>query len=250
MSWAEAKWIVDNVGSNVGGGFVEYDTAGSYTFTVPAGVTIISVTACGGGGGGGTGNNSGSSTSYGGPGGGGGAAVVGRKFAVTPGQTLAITVGAGGTVSSNTTTGKGGDTVIGALLTLGGGYGGGGDGAPGGVPGGDGGGCGGCGGGNPWGHSDDVLRYSGSTLPEYGMNGITGCGGNRGANGSRVFGGGGGGGSLGNGGNGARYELAATPGSRGGGGGGQYYGRGMSEESDAAKGGAGYVRIGWGVCMD
>lgn len=242
MSWGEAKWIVDNVGSNVGGGFAEFETAGSHTFTVPAGVTIISVTACGGGAGGTYPSNASSSYKYGGAGGGGGAAVVGRKFAVTPGQAIAITVGAGGAVDAN-----GGDTVIGTLLTLGGGkctvdYG-----APGGNAGGDGGGCGGCGGGNPWYKSSSQISNSGLTPAEPGMNGITGCGGNRGpdVSSSDMACGGGGGGSLGNGGNGAGSTVAATNGSRGGGGGGCYY-----YKSNGGKGGNGYVRIGWGVCMD
>lgn len=246
MSWGEAKWIVDNVGSNVGGGFVEYETPGNHTFTVPAGVTVISVTACGGGGGGNYGISD--SISGSGSGGGGGAAVVGRKFAVTPGQTIAITVGTGGNYGND-----GGNTIIGNLLTLGGGK------APirnsvhgfyaAGLSGGDGGGNGGI--GNLTGNG---YRYS---TQQSGQAGIRGCGGlaysGFDSDGSKL--GGGGGGSLGNGGNGSAKQTtsssdprpSATNGSRGGGGGGA---ASSSDYGPPGKGGDGYVYIGWGVCMD
>src|SRR5487761_2727078 len=65
---------------------VPYNTAGTYTFTVPAGVTSVKVEAWGAGAGG-----------WGGVGGGGGGAYAGNfALPVTPGNTYTITVGAGG----------------------------------------------------------------------------------------------------------------------------------------------------------
>lgn len=69
------------------------------TFIVPAGVTQISVTCFGGGGAGG----GASATSRNGGGGGGGASVTVTNYPVTPGSSLTIVVGQGGTgVSANT----------------------------------------------------------------------------------------------------------------------------------------------------
>lgn len=62
-----------------------FSTVGADTFTVPAGVTTLTVVAGGGGGGGG--NNSG---------GGGGGAIVTSSLSVTDGQILALFVGGGG----------------------------------------------------------------------------------------------------------------------------------------------------------
>jgi hypothetical protein len=69
---------------------VTFNTAGSYTFTVPSGVTSVQVVATGAGGGGGGlwGLQAGSV--------GGGGAVVTSTLAVTAGQTLALVVGGGG----------------------------------------------------------------------------------------------------------------------------------------------------------
>jgi hypothetical protein len=69
-----------------------FDTAGNTTFVVPAGVTQLRVSVWGGGGGGGAGMNV---SPYAGSGGGAGGYVE-STFAVTPGQTYTITVGAGG----------------------------------------------------------------------------------------------------------------------------------------------------------
>jgi hypothetical protein len=72
---------------------VIYTVPGSYTFTVPTGVTTINVTLVGGGGSGGAG--SGSPNFYAGGGGGaGGAAYASRS--VSGGQTLAVVVGQNG----------------------------------------------------------------------------------------------------------------------------------------------------------
>ncbi len=84
--------------------------SGTFTFTVPAGCTAVRITATGGGGSGQTGPGGG----LGGNGGGAAGTVIKRQ-AVTPGQVLTITVGAGGTGSL----GSGGNTtVVNATLGL------------------------------------------------------------------------------------------------------------------------------------
>ncbi|AWD92426.1 tail fiber protein [Xanthomonas phage Carpasina] len=76
-------------------------------FTVPAGVNRVSISGCGagaGGGGGGTRNDrvnaSSTATATGGGGGGAGQPINNVQYAVTPGSTLTITVGAGGAAGS------------------------------------------------------------------------------------------------------------------------------------------------------
>jgi len=81
--------------------YVNYATPGTYTFTVPSGVTTISAMAVGGGGAGDDGN-----TGDGGGGGGSGASAgYFSNLTVTSGSTLSIVVGAGGLATSikNTT---------------------------------------------------------------------------------------------------------------------------------------------------
>src|SRR5690554_6195879 len=81
----------------------------SGTWTVPAGVTEITVEAWGAGGGGGGSN----SNNSGGSGGGGGGHTT-NTFSVTPGQSVAYTVGAGGAAGAANagTGGDGGQTTI------------------------------------------------------------------------------------------------------------------------------------------
>jgi len=99
------------------------------SFTVPAGVTTLYLSACAGGGGGGSGatNNGGQSSLVGGGGGGGGGAgqfVYKKAFAVTPGQVIPITVGGAGAGAEGSAAGagkfggNGGSTVVGTLVTL------------------------------------------------------------------------------------------------------------------------------------
>lgn len=83
-----------------------FNTPGTATFTVPNGVTRVKATVVGGGGGG---SNSaatvvapGANTSSGGGGGAGGMAV--GLYTVTPGQTVTVTVGAGGTAQATGST--------------------------------------------------------------------------------------------------------------------------------------------------
>ena len=72
-----------------------FTTPGSHSWTVPPGVTHISVQALGGGGGGGDGVASDGQSAAGGPGG----LVTSGNLAVTPGQALTIVVGGGGGAS-------------------------------------------------------------------------------------------------------------------------------------------------------
>lgn len=87
-------WVqITPLNSNI----VTYNTPGTYTFTVPAGVTSINANIVGGGGGGSSANsgcNYGSSNSGGGGGGSGG--YRSQSISVTPGENLNIVVGAGG----------------------------------------------------------------------------------------------------------------------------------------------------------
>lgn len=154
-----------------------YTSNGS--FTVPAGVTQIWVSGCagGGGGGGGAGANGSAATSAGGGGGGAGQSIIRVPYTVTPGQSISITIGAGGTVGAGGANGAnnggaggaGGNTVVGSLVTLTGGSGGGG-----GISSGASGGSGG----------------TGFPNGSYGDDGVAFCGGGAGA--SSPFGGGGG----------------------------------------------------------
>lgn len=248
------------VGSAGLSGFQEFTTPGAFSFTVPAGVTLVSLTACGGGGGGAAGvcSNSSGSLKRGGGGGGGGAAVFGKKVSVTPGQTISGTVGAGGAggtfyvygYNASSNGASGGATIIGEILTL---AGGGGCLAKsdlssisfGGVEGGEGGGRGGNGGAQ--------VNQQASN----GGGGVWGPGG-KGANGI-ALGGGGGGGSIGLGGNGSSKNSDTTeggnlssPGNLGGGGGGGFGldPNGETSGGNGADGGDGYVKFSWGVCMD
>jgi hypothetical protein len=94
----------------------------SGTWTCPAGVTQIYVTASAGGGGGGGGTSAASS----GGGGGGGAAIHKTQYAVTPSTIYTTTIGAGGTAGAvgGGLGGTGGTTTIPTLFTLLGGAGG------------------------------------------------------------------------------------------------------------------------------
>ena len=85
-------------------GQTAYTTAGTYSYVVPAGVTSVSVVAVGGGGGGGGTNDTNSRG-----GGGGGALAYVNNISVTPGETLTVTVGAGGLGGANGASGTSGD---------------------------------------------------------------------------------------------------------------------------------------------
>jgi hypothetical protein len=82
---------------------------GNGTFTIPAGVTKLKVTVVGGGGGGCSGGGFGQNGTRGG--GGGGGTAIKYLTGLTPGNTLAVTVGAGGTANSQPG-GDGGDSTV------------------------------------------------------------------------------------------------------------------------------------------
>ena len=86
----------------------------SGNWTVPAGVTSVTVEAWGGGGAGGGQNQN----SDGGGGGGGGAYVRSTSIAVTPGDTIAVSVGAGGVGVAGGTGGTGGDSFFNNSTTV------------------------------------------------------------------------------------------------------------------------------------
>lgn len=100
----------------------------SGSWTVPANVTSVDVFLFGGGGGAGYTKNvsSGDDSSNGQGGGGGSGRMAKSTLTVTPGQSIAITIGAGGAVgSSGGRGGNGGTTSFGSLLSAQGGSGGG-----------------------------------------------------------------------------------------------------------------------------
>jgi len=125
-----SAWVSQAAASGYAGPNATVYASGSGTFTIPSGITRLKVTVIGGGGGGG--NNT-----AGGGGGGGGAAIK-WLTSVTPGNTLAYTVGGGGatdgsgstssvssgTQSISTISATGGASPQGAASPIGCGYGG------------------------------------------------------------------------------------------------------------------------------
>jgi hypothetical protein len=226
-------------------------STGPATFSVPTGVTSVRVLAVAGGAGGGNAFNGSAS----GGGGGAGGVVVHSTFPVSPGGTVALSVGAGGAggvVSPDAATGKGvngSNTTFGGITALGGGGGGhypeiGGD--PNGIgnPGGSGGGGGGAGiPGIPGGTATQGPSGGGTG---YGYGGGT-CQGTGISNGSTSCGGGGGAGASGipgvsnsrggAGGSGYSWPVNSTTYAGGGGGGGAGVDRGGAGGSGG--GGAG-----------
>ena len=218
---------------------------GTQTYTIPEGFSSMDAFAVGGGG---LGSSSDYSNKTGGGGGGGGYTKTVKGIAITPGQTLACTVGPGATSSVNgnpSTIVRNGTTLISAGGGKGiqksssgsdGGSGGGsgnssGDGYPGGSDGRDGGG------------SLYVGSGQGSTTRAFGEPSGTlyagGGGGGAGKNGSGGAGGSEGGGKGGNLSSNGSNGSANTGG--GGGGGGMYaYG---SNESQGGSGGSGIILL-------
>lgn len=110
---------------NTAGNVAVYSTPGSYTFTVPAGVTQLMVEVLGGGGAGGASANGGSASISGNAGGGGGAGGYSRKLcSVSPGALVAVTVGLGGAAVASGNGGNGGSSSFGSFCSATGGSGG------------------------------------------------------------------------------------------------------------------------------
>jgi hypothetical protein len=206
----------------------------SGTWTVPQGVTTILVSGCAGGGGGGGGGASNSTSGGAGSGGGGGAgqSVIKKTISVTPGSTITVTIGAGGSAGSGGAAnggsggngGNGGNTTLvtgsTTLLSLTAGSGG----------------SGGSGGGGAGGGSNGYPSGS------YGTDGgvISGVGG-MGA--SSPFGGGGGAGRAGGGGGITAYGAYGY--GSGGGGGGCAYGTTTGTGGNGGTGAPGILIIEW-----
>jgi hypothetical protein len=235
---------VSNVGIDCVANTLSFTTPGSYTWTVPDGLTSISIVATGGGGGGGglSGPNAAQA--------GGAGALVTSTLSVTPGQVLSLVVGGGGGGGADGPSfapggysygaggGGGGSSNIGAggneAVIAGGGGGGG---TYGGGAGGDAGGAAGAGGSG-----------GGANVFGSGTGGGGGSGGIGGAAGSDPFSVGVGG-SNGNGGaGGAGGNNAGTTILGGSGGSGAGAGAGASNQtSDTSDGGGGGGYGGGGV---
>jgi hypothetical protein len=191
--------LTNSSSSAVSVGQSAYTTAGTFTFTVPAGVTSISAVVIGGGGGGAGADNAQIRNETNGGGGGGGLAY--GTISVTPGETLNITVGTGG--NGGAADGNGGaggtSTIVRSATTLLSGGGG--------------------TGGTYRNNGNSTGGASGGTARIGGGSG--GAGGAQ-SNNSGATGGGGAGGYSGNGGAGGAFNSAgsASTGAGGGGGGG------------------------------
>jgi len=191
---------------------VEYTTPGSYSWTVPAGVTSVCV-VCVGGGGGPAANTSGAC------GAGGGGLGYKNNIAVTAGHVYDVVVGAGGTRATSGTAGSGGNSSFSRAGTTH-------------VS-----GLGGAGG--ICGNNGDPA--GGSYTGDGGGNG--GNGGNRNSSTTGAGGGGGAGGYSGNGGVGGAAD-ATNNGGNGSGGAGGGGGSGGSVDSAGSGGGVGIYGAG------
>lgn len=170
-----------------------FDTPGVTEWTVPSGITSISVVCVGGGG---AGHGATGATGSGGSAGGGGALNWTNNHPVTPGETLTIAVAQGGIASNGIGT-SGGDSFVyndaGYICLAKGGNA-----------------------GQPTGTTSGGLRSSGFPSNQGGTGGTGGGGTSR----TVGNGGGGAGGYTGNGGNGSSGSGNGSAGSGGGGGGG------------------------------
>ncbi len=183
-------------------GTVVFDSSGSWT--VPGGVTSLSLQVWGGGGGGGS--SSGANQGAGGGGGGGGGYSTGT-VAVTPGQSISFTVGAqaaGGGHDNETSSGESGNlsSILGIIANGGGGGSDGANGFP--APGGGGGG-----GNNDNGDAGALANGTGNNTGNGGNGGNAGgTTGTGGAGGTASLQNGSGGGAPGGGGGGGNVHNA------------------------------------------
>lgn len=250
-----AQYSVDMGGITV---LTNCAAAGTYSYIVPEGVTEVIVKAWGAGGGGGR-SSPGQSTYPAGPGGGGG--FVQGTYAVTPGDTLAMTVGGGGgagpDLGANRGPGGGGggyssvsnSTASLLLVVAGGGGGGGGSdnvntvdthGGAGGAGGGMVGGAGADGGGSVGAAGSGGSQVAGGIGPGDAGDGAAFTGG-AGAD-SQVETGSGSavnGGAPGDGGHGGQASAVNLNDASGGGGGGGYFGGGGGDHKAKNNGGSG-----------
>lgn len=230
-SGAQLASNVTNVNVACSFNAVSFTLPGTYTWTVPAGVTSVQVVATGGGGGGG------GTTSYAAGQAGGAGAVVSSTLAVAAGQVFNIVVGAGGGAGTSPPNGScasggggGGASSLdagstGQVIAGGGGAGGGCNNA---TPGGSGGGTNGAGG-------------NGGAIGGIFTGGSGGSGGIGGAGGSGMFGSGGAAGGNGNGGaGGGGGHNGPYPGGAGGSGSGTGTGGNDTNNDLAGGGGGGY----------
>jgi hypothetical protein len=202
-----------------------YTTAGTYSWVAPACVSFVSVVAVGGGGGSRAAFNAGCSTYRGMGGGAGGGLGYRNGYAVTPGNSYTVIVGAAGTGAGGTypTSCKGGDSYFISTCVVSGGGGG----SSGFFY------CGGCAAGGPG-------AYTGTGGGSGGVGGDIFCGYRR------AGGGGGAGGYSGNGGAGGRYSspAAGVAGAGGSGGGG---GSATTVDTGTGGGGGGVGILGQGA---
>jgi hypothetical protein len=238
---------VTNVGINCVTNTVSFTTPGIYTWTVPDGLTSISIVATGGGAGGG-----GMSAANVGQAGGAGAVITGT-LSVTPGQVLSLVVGGGGGAGAN-----GPVNGNGFFFGAGGGGGGssnvdagsdqqiiaGGGGGAGSYEGGAGGDAGGTGGAGGNGGNAPLFGGTGGGGGSGGIGGVAGSGsGASGASGSNGNGGAGGAGGSNN--------NNTIPGGSGGSSTGAGVGAGPNQNrpTDGAGGGGGYGGGGSGAIL-
>lgn len=228
----------------------EFTSVGSTSWTVPAGVTKVEVLVVAGGGAGGY-----ATTNQTGPGGGGaGGLIYDPAYSVTPGQSISVVVGAGGTGAiAGGQADNGDNSQFGELIAIGGGGGGaGGNGTP---PTADG-AAGGSGGGGGAAGTAEERRYGGAGTPGQGHSG-----GDAGWDSANLSTGGGGGGAGtpgepgmdgvqqgdlanatrgGNGGQGLEFSISGTPKYyAGGGGGGMYFQEAQCVSGTGGVGGGG-----------
>lgn len=257
---------IDELAGMSGGTLESQIFTGSGSFVVPDNVTTILYLLIGGGGGGG-GNPSGNNR---GGGGGGGGQIIQGSMPVTPAETLAIAIAAGGIGSIGSGSAGGNSSITGALRTITS-YGGGGgstgtadggsagNGWPGGTStatSGGGGGGGGDGGYSVGGNGDNSAPTAGrGNAGGGGIANSSGAGGAAGGSSRFAAGGaggpaspnrskgGGGGAGLEAGGNGGNGLTPTTAGGIGAGGGGG--GDATSTEESGADGGPGYCVIMW-----
>lgn len=125
MPWADPVTVPNVNTTSLAGRLQVYSTPGTYTFTVPDGITQVMVEVIAGGGAGGASADGTSGSIAGNCGAGGGGGGFSKKLCtVTPAGTVTVTVGAGGSGATNTAGTAGGSSSFGAFCSATGGSGG------------------------------------------------------------------------------------------------------------------------------